>query len=273
MNNNISLTGGMRESLYSIQLSNSLLETIGNRLSTGKKVNSVLDDPINYYRAKEHRDRAADLMVRKDEMSEAVQTIKEGTTGIESLENLVDTAKSLATSAMSADTTVEINNLESQFNALMTQIDELASDSGYKGINLLDGTDDTLKVSFDETGDSAVTLTGFDGSASGLGLSTLSTNDWTTASNITDSISELDSAKTTLRSESKTLSTNLNTIKIRQDFTDKTIKNLNDGSDNLILADMDEEAANYLAVQTQQALARNTLSLASQNAQSVLRLF
>ena len=270
----IALDTGMRESLYSIQNTSILLREVGNRLSTGKKVNSVLDDPISYYKAKEHRDRAADLMSRKNEMNESVQTIKAGTTGIESIEDLVASAKSLAQSALSSDSTTEISSLQSQFNDVLTQIDQLSDDSGYKGINLLDGTDETLKVSFDEKGDSAVTLTGFDGSSSGLSIATVSGTSWVDDSaNIDTSIEELDTARTTLRSKAKTLSNDLGTITIRQNFTDKMIKVLNDGSDNLTNADMDEEAASYLALQTRNQMARNTLSLASQNAQSVLRLF
>jgi flagellin-like hook-associated protein FlgL len=271
MQNAISLTPGMRKNLLSLRETTNLIDLTSKRLSTGKKVNSALDDPINYFAAEGHRQRATDLLSRKDEMSEAVQTIKAGDTGIESITDLVASAKSLASSALSADTTTEINDLESQFNEVLKQIDFLSADSGYKGINLLDS--DTLEVSFDESGDSSVTLTGFDGTASGLGLSTISTNDWTTDSNITDSISELDSARTTLRSESKKLANNLSTITIRQDFTENLVNTLEEGADNLTLADMNEESANLLMLQTRQALSTSALAMSSQSAQSILRLF
>ena len=213
-------------------------------------------------------------------MGEAVQLVKAGNNGIEALTDLVASAKSLAQSALSADTSVEIKSLESQFNAVMTQINELSDDAGYKGVNLLDGTDNTLKVSFDEKGDSAVTLTGFDANHTALGLSTVASADWvagttdnaeTTQLNLV--ISQLDSARSTLRSEAKTLADNLSTITIRQDFTQKMINTLDDGADNLTLADMNEEGANMLMLQTRQGLGTSSLSMASQAAQSVLRLF
>jgi len=63
------------------------------------------------------------------------------------------------------------------------------------------------------------------------------------------------------------------TISIRADFTDKMVNTLESGADNLTLADMNEEGANMLMLQTRQALGTTSLSLSSQAAQSVLRLF
>ncbi|MBN2809598.1 MAG: flagellin [Deltaproteobacteria bacterium] len=274
----ISLTAGMRQNLYSMQQTATLMDRTASRLSSGYKVQTSLDDPISYFAAQGHRQRASDLASRKDEMGEAIQLVKAGSIGIESVTNLVASAKSLAQSALSGETTDEINVLESQFNALRTQIDELSDDSGYKGVNLLDGTDDTLKVSFDEKGEASVTLTGFDSSAAGLSIEQVSTNDWATggkgnATNINNSITQLDNARTTLRTKAKGLADNLSTITNRQDFTSKMINTLNDGADNLTLADMNEEGANMLMLQTRQGLGTSALSMASQAAQSVLRLF
>ena len=281
----ISLTAGMRSNLYSMQQTNDLMDRTASRLSSGFKVQTALDDPINYFAAEGHRQRSSDLAGRKDEMGEAIQLVKAGNNGIEALTDLVASAKSLAQSALSADTSLEIKTLESQYNALRTQIDQLAEDASYKGVNLLDGTDDTLKVSFDEKGDAAVTLTGFDGSADGLSVAAVTGGDWVTGgasgsadakgatTTINADISRLDSARTDLRTEAKTLADNLSTITIRQDFTSKMINTLNDGADNLTLADMNEEGANMLMLQTRQGLGTSSLSMASQAAQSVLRLF
>ena len=154
----------------------------------------------------------------------------------------------------------------------------MAADSGYKGVNLLGGTDQLLTVKFDENGDSSITVTGFDGSASGLLLADVTTNDWNSGGSgdvagINADIALLDTARTTLRSEAKTMSSQLSTITIREDFTSKMINALNDGAGKLTDADMNEEGANMLMLQTRQALGTTSLSLASQAAQSVLRLF
>jgi len=83
----------------------------------------------------------------------------------------------------------------------------------------------------------------------------------------------LSTALTTLQSESQTLSSSLSTVQIRQDFTNSMINTLQTGSDNLTLADSNEEGANLLALQTRQQLSTTALSLAAQSDQNVLRLF
>jgi flagellin-like hook-associated protein FlgL len=81
----------------------------------------------------------------------------------------------------------------------------------------------------------------------------------------------LASASTQLRAQSKNLANNLNIITTRQDFTDNMISTLKTGSDNLTLADMNQEGANMLMLQTRQSLGTTALSLSSQAAQSILR--
>ena len=77
----------------------------------------------------------------------------------------------------------------------------------------------------------------------------------------------------TLRTESKNLSSNLAIVNTRLEFTIQMINTLTGGADKLTLADMNEEGANMLMLQTRQSLGTTALSLSSQAAQSVLRLF
>ena len=224
-------------------------------------------------------------------MGEAVQTVQAANNGIDAITTLIESAKSLANSALSADTTTEASNLGSQFNALLDQIDSLAADSGYKGINLLNGTDVELNVKFDEKGDSNITLTGFNGTSGqtggGLGISDATTgastgagadvfwadNDDISTGRINSAITNLDSAITTLRSQAKTLASNLSVITARQDFTSSMINTLEDGASDLVNANMEEESANMLMLQTRQSLGISSLSMASQASQSILQLF
>lgn len=277
----ITLTSGMRKNLFSLQNTSKLLETTQKRLATGMRVQSAVDDPVNYFTALSHRQRSTDLASRKDEMSESIQTISAANEGVEGITALIASAKSLAQSALSAASTSEINTLYSQYESVLDQIDLMAEDSGYKGVNLLESTAITHTVKFDENGDSSLTMTGFDASAQGatLSLSTHGTNEWVSAGGTADkaeinsAIAQLDSARSALRSEAQKLSTNLSTITIRQDFTSGMINTLEDGAAELTNADMNEEGANMLMLQTRQSLGTTSLSLASQAAQSVLRLF
>jgi flagellin len=277
----ITLTSGMRKNLFSLQNTSKLLESTQKKLATGLRVQSAVDDPVNYFTALSHRQRATDLSSRKDEMSESVQLISAANQGVESITSLIASAKSLTQSALSAATTSEINTLYDQYSSVLTQIDQLGSDSGYKGVNLLEGTAITHTVKFNENGSSALTMTGFDASAQGatLSLATFAANSWVSAGGtaqkaaINSAIAQLDTARSALRSEAQKLSTNLSTITIRQDFTSGMINTLQDGASELTNADMNEEGANMLMLQTRQSLGTTSLSLASQAAQSVLRLF
>lgn len=274
----VALTAGMRANLISMQQTEKLLERTQGRLATGLKVQSALDDPINFFAARGHSQRAGDLASRKDGMSEGVQLLKAADSGIEGVLDLIAAAKSLAQSALSAESTTEITSLETQYNAMLTQIDDLADDSGYKGVNLMGGTTETLTVYFDESGNSSITLTGFDGSSSGLSVTAVTAGDWNTGgagntTNINADIDLLDTARTTLRSQAKTFSNNMSTVTIRQEFTTNMIATLQDGAASLTEADMNEEGANMLMLQTRQALGTTSLSIASQAAQSVMRLF
>ena len=267
---NIALTSAMRANLYSLQKTTDLMELTQGRLSTGKKVNSALDDPIAYFAAEAHTQRASDLSALKDEMGEGIQTITAANNGIESITDLIASAKSLAQAALSSSDLVEQESYAVQLDALMVQVDRLAADAGYKGTNLLDSNN--LTINFNEDATSNLTVSGFDASSSGLTIADAA-NAWAGDGDITAAIADLDDGRTTLRTESKAMSSDLSTITIREDFTDQMINTLSDGAANLTLADMNEEAANMLMLQTQQALGTTSLSLASQAAQSVLRLF
>jgi flagellin-like hook-associated protein FlgL len=274
----ISLTAGMRQNLISLQKTNDLMEITQTRLSTGKKVNTALDDPVKYFAALGHTQRASDLAYRKSDMNEAIQTIKAASNGMETITSLIESAKSLAQSALSIDacaTTTSQNAMDRsalavQFDEVMSQIDSLAADSGYKGVNLLDSG--VLTVEYDENGDSSSTITGFAADSTGLSIDG-ATADWIANSDVTAAVADLDTARDTLRSQTKGLTTSLSTITARLDFTKNMINTLEDGAAKLTLADMNEEGANMLMLQTRQALGTTSLGMASQAAQAVLRLF
>lgn len=270
----VTLTAGMRSNLFQLQNTTSLMEKTQVRLSTGLKVNSALDDPVAFFAAQGHSQRSNDLAGRKDAMGEAVGLVNAANNGIEAITDLIQAAKSLAQAAQSATTTTEQASLQTQFNTMLDNITTLGTDSSYKGTNLLEGTGESLVVTFDAAGSQTLTLTGFDAEVN-TGLSVVDGADWSTAtgSNVATVITNLDAAVTELRTESKKMANNLSIITTRQNFTDKMMNTLDDGAANLTNADMNEESANMLMLQTRQSLGTTSLSLASQAAQSVLRLF
>ena len=267
----ISLTAGMRANLISLQNTSNLINRTENRLSTGKYVNSALDNPTNYFAAQNATQRAGDLSARKDAMSQAVQTVSAANAGITAITGLIAAAQGLTQSALATSDTNALSKLSVQYDTIRTQIDNLSSDSSYQGLNLLSSSN-TLTVIFNETSSSKLNVIGFLANSTGLSL-TANSGNWQSASNITTDSAKLSTALTTLRTNSQTLAANLNIITTRQSFTDDMINTLQTGADNLTLADLNQEGANMLMLQTRQSLGTTSLSLSSQAAQSVLKLF
>lgn len=376
----ISLTASMRSNLLSLKNTQSLMDMTQERLSTGKKVNSAIDNPSSYYAAQSLSNRASDLSALMDSMGQAIQTIKAADEGIKTITAFAEQAKAVANSArdvsvpekvegavkldtgakaavddtitftvtdkdgktsevlikftaattneagtltalkglittadkgfsmaddgtITADAGVKValkgatgdnlagkvsfsgssspqaadvakgqaerSKLVSQFNNILDQLDKVAKDSGYKGVNLLQSNN--LTVIFNEDRSSQLTVAGKDASSGGLGLTQVA--DWNSAANIDTTITQVEAAINTLREISSEFGNNYSIVQNRESFTDNLINVLTEGADKLTLADMNEESANMLALQTRQQLAVNSLSLASQAQQSVLKLF
>lgn len=402
----ISLTASMRTNLLSLQNTQSLMDTTQERLSTGLKVNSAIDNASSYYTAQSLNNRASDLSALLDSMGQGIQTIQAANEGIEAITDFVEQAKAIANSARDVASKTDIKGLQTkfsqapdidpktatatslkftvtrtdgtnldqkltdaiqavngamdtelgnknlegyvvavkaaieaggeefakivdikvddktgkitftakagynieatgardlaglgknpdtgaptdnvtstvavntdrqkyalQFNEILEQIDNLAQDSGYKGINLLQMN--TLTVIFNEDRSSQIEVKGVDASSTGLKISN-PVDSWQTDEDINKSITEAENAISELRIMASDYGNYYSIVQNRQDFTKNLINVLTEGADNLTLADMNEESANMLALQTRQQLAINSLSLASQAAQGVLQLF
>ncbi len=181
------------------------------------------------------------------------------------------TTASFTTTAVAAGTlNADRTSFSAQFDELRTQVDQLAADTGYNGVNLLSG--DSLTVNFNEDGTSSLGISGVTFTASGLGVSA-SANSFQTDTDINTALTDLSTATSTLASQSSKFGSNLSVVETRQDFTKELINVLESGAANLTLADTNEEGANLLALQTRQQLSSVSLSLASQADQNVLRLF
>jgi len=266
----VSLTAGMRSNLLQLQNTSKMIDRTQERLSTGKMVNSALDNPTNFFAAQAANNRAADFSTRKDGMGEAIQNVKAADAGITAITALVDAAKGIAEAALGTTSTTDRKAFATQFATIQTQITSLASDSGYRGTNLLNGQN--LTVNFNEDASASLTVNAFTATATGLTINN-ATNNWNGSADITAAQANLKTATDELRKQSKNLAGNLNIITTRQSFTDQMISTLQTGSDNLTLADMNNEGANMLMLQTRQSLGTTALSMSSQAAQSVLRLF
>ncbi|MBN9346417.1 MAG: hypothetical protein J0I48_09475, partial [Devosia sp.] len=384
----ITLSKAVRSNLLNLQSTANLLGKSQERLSSGLRVNSALDNPTNFFTAQGLNSRASDLSQLADAVSNAVQTVAAADKGITAITKLVESAQATARQALqTAETvvttpaspavahapvvggaytagsvtagTMTINGenvtttaamtkvdfmaainagtathgvtasdngtgvtltastsgsgnpngniniggtvtgtgltagtnagtaavaqatgpnpkraeLVATYNDLLGQIDALAKDSGFNGVNLLNGDD--LSVIFNEDGSSKIDIKGVDNTTgvSGLNLASLASTEFNTNAGVNGVLDDLKGVIDKLRGQSAKFGSNLSVVETRQDFTKQMISVLQTGASNLTLADTNEEAANVLALQTRQQLSSTALSLASQADQNVLRLF
>ena len=202
----IVLSAGVRSNLLQLQQTSDLITQTQTRLATGKKVNSALDNAINFFTAQGLDNRANDLSSLLDSMSNAINTIQAANNGITAITKLVQSQQSLASQAQQTTDPNVRATLASQFDALTTQIAQLAGDSGFNGVNLLGGN--TLTVTLDETGNSSTSVAGVDYSTVANVQTNLTIdsavsghNAWANTSDIQASSALLTTALTDLRSE------------------------------------------------------------------------
>ena len=287
MVNDIKLTAAMNNNLMALKGTNKLLDRTQERLATGLKVNSPMDSPTAYFSAAGLNNRAGELEDLLNSMGQAIQVLKTADEGIKSITKLVEHAKALANQAseLSDDpaNTVAIAkraNLADQYDLLRTQITELANDTNYKGINLINDTTLLVKftVYFNEQLRSSSDITKLEISAvdatsdTGLGMIAAS-NAWATQADVDTDMDLILGGIEALRTYASEFSNNYSIVLNRESFTESLVNVLTEGANKLTLADMNEESANMLSLQTRHQLGINSLSLASEAHAGILRLF
>ncbi|MBM3950589.1 MAG: flagellin-like protein [Rhodospirillales bacterium] len=170
MAENVSLSAAVRANLLALQSTSELIARTQGRLSTGLRVAAAVDDPVSFFQAKSLNDRSDDFNTKKRGIDQGISTISAATDAVTGIEALVQQLKGLILTAKSAATSTEVSDLVTQFNDLRTQINNLASDATYQGINLVNGTGQTLTVNFSNDTASVLNVNSSDIRTSRLGL-------------------------------------------------------------------------------------------------------
>lgn len=293
----ITLSSATRTNLLSLQRTTGLIGRTQERLASGLKVNSAIDDALSFFKARNLNSRASDLQNIKDGITDGINVIRSAIQGLESIESILKQMKALAQSAISSPESSTRAKLASQFNELRSQVDNLAEDSSFNGVNLLKNSTaafaagaDTLTVKFNERTETAainqLIISGVSTSDFATIVATSAIATGTAGSNtvwgqtgtaavtaINAAIRAIDSALITVRQVGQELGTNSALLEIRRSFTDDIINTLKGGASDLVNADLNEESANLLSLQTRQQLGTISLSIAQQSEQAILRLF
>lgn len=269
----VSLTASARANLLSLQQTSSLLNQTQDRLATGQKVNSALDNATAYFASQGFLNRAEDFGRVKDSLGTALQTLKAASNAIEAVTKVINQAQGLVTSALQSQDSTVRQGLATQFNSLLTQLNGIVDDATFNGTNLLKSTG-SLTVNFNESTASDLTVAGKDLGAASTGLNIgVAAGNWAGATQINAAATDLGAALSTLRTAASEFGNNATIVQTRQDFTDGLINTLQVASDNLVLADTNEEGANLQALQARLQLGVVSLGISGQQSQAILRLF
>jgi flagellin-like hook-associated protein FlgL len=171
----IVLSASVRQNLLSLQSTAETLGVVQNRLATGRKVNSALDNPKSFFTASGLSNRASDLSNLLDDMGQSIQVLKAADQGITSISKLVDTAKGKATQALATSSSDGATRAKyaAEYGEILKQLENVAKDSGYNGKNLLGGTGNDLQVIFNEDSTNKLSIAAVDYTDStALGLDT-----------------------------------------------------------------------------------------------------
>ncbi len=301
----VTLSAAVRSNLLSLQNATRLIDQTQGRLSSGLAVAKPTDDAVKFFQAKSLGDRATDLTDRKDSIDQGISSLETVIEATSAIEDLVSQIKGIFQS-LASQSVAQRSSSEDQLIELVGQIQNIVNDASYQGLNLLNNSNASLTVRFSEKSDSKLDTSGTNFNVSVFFKSTKITSialtETTKATNFLEKVggftakltaydleqaadlaefnSQVDAAVKNLeatisnvRSKAADIATNAAILKVRLDFTTEYVNVLETGAGKLTLADLNEEGANLVALQTRQQLGINALSFAGQAEQSILSLF
>jgi flagellin-like hook-associated protein FlgL len=277
-----------QQNLLALQNINTQLGTTQNHLASGLAVASATDNAVKFFQAQSLSSRAGDLSTRKDSIAQGIQSLTAATNGISSIISILNQLQGVVNSA-ATQTASQRASAATQFNTLGQQLSTLLGDSSYQGLNLVNSTASNLTLQFSIASTSTLKITGQNllfsklvtgGKALVKGskaATTLITLKFSAVSNkislFTSIYNALQTSVFKAQAAAQTLGTNVNFLQTRLSFTEQYIVTLNGGASDLTVADVNQESTNLVTLQTRQQLAIQSLSIATQSEQAVLRLF
>jgi len=254
----VTLSSAVRTTLDTTQRVADLQARTQEHLATGLR-NDLISDPQAVSISNSLSNRASDLLTTKDSLGQGASAVGATISGLEFISSLLDQAKAVATQYEATSDPTQQAALTQQFDVISQQIDAASQDTSYGGTNLISSSPDTLNIVANEDGSSAISVPGAASDSTSLGL-TLST-------------ASVDAAQASVRSNIESIASNASVIDIRESFNDNLVNSLEEGAAKLTHADLNEEAANALSLQTREQLSTFATGIAAQSEQAVVQLF
>jgi flagellin len=286
MSSNVILGAATQQNLLSLQQITQQMSTAQNHLATGLKVASAVDDAVAFFQSQSLQQRASDLTTRNSAIDQGISSVTTATNAVQSTVSLLQQLQGILTSAKT-ETASQRSAAATQFTTLATQLNNLVNDASYQGLNLVNSTTSVLKLQFSQLSSSVLKVNGFNllvsklvtagaVAASLLGSKIVGAK-FSAVSNGTSKFdtayNDLQSAVFKAQADAQALGGNVSFLQTRLSFGQQYAQTLTDGSNKLVVADVNLESTNLITLQTRQQLSIQSLSIATQAEQSVLRLF
>jgi flagellin len=260
--------------LQNLNRTNDELAAAQNRISTGMKVQGPKDNASVWGIAQGQRADLGALGAVKMSLDRATSIADVSMSAGESISDLLNQLKEKVVSAMdpSLDTTSR-TALNSDYKALIKQIQQITSDATFDGANMLDGSNTGIRFIANADANSFITLAAQDLSLGGSLITFASTSSIGTVTLATSILSQLDTSISNVNQALGDMGAQAKQIEAHNTFVSKLTDVLNTGVGNLVDADMAKESAKLQALQVQQQLGAQALSIANQAPQVILSLF
>ena len=301
MASSINTNSGAAVALQSLQSTQRSLQETQGRIATGLKVNSAKDNAATWTVATVIRTDIANYKQVSENLSTGSSIVSTAQAGAEQIAGLISQIKAKVTSAQDPTNASNVTQIQADIDALTKQIDNTVKSSSFNGVNLLDGsvTSGTAASSAANATGAEEFLSSVDKSAAGAstsnyisvdaldlstatgamstlagGSSSIATAVSTPGStNYDAALTDLDTALTAATTAAAAYGTAAKQIDGQKQFVDKLTDTLTTGVGALVDADMSQEAARLQALQVQQQLGTQALSIANQAPQAILSLF
>lgn len=261
----VNLSSSARSGLTALRNVAEQLGATQNRLATGKAVNSPMDNVSKFFTASKMDARASSIDNLMESVTNAQTSLKAASEGIKGIQGVIKEARNLTSQALATSDTATRKSLSEQFTTLTAEIGKLVTDSKVNGTNLLAGG--SLTVVLNEDGTSTSDITG--GTVAAI---TAPANDWAAEADIKASVDALTASSTALEGLAASFGSSQSLISVRKDFNASMSNLLKSGANELTAADMDQEAANLMALQTRQQMAATALSIMQSSESTALSL-
>ncbi|HUO99801.1 MAG TPA: flagellin [Rhizomicrobium sp.] len=263
---------GAMVALQYLNQTNAQLNQTQNAVSTGLKVSGPKDDGAIYAIAQNMRAQVSGYQSVTDSLNRGISTVDVALSAGQSISDLLVEMRQKALSA--GDASLDSSSrkaMDSDFTALRDQIDTIAQNAAFNGINLVDGSTNKISALASSDGSKVITVTV---SSCKLDLAGLAiAGNISTAALATAMVTTLDSAMDTVNKALAHLAAGSKVYSIQLGFSQKLSDTVTAGIGNLVDADMAQESAQLTALQTKQQLGIQALSIANQAPQTVLSLF